>query len=399
MIVCSQRLGLTALFTLALLSGCASLTPSGGPGLAAGKLPRDAAIAAAVFGPEKRLWRLILTNGRLYVDTSGDHGATYTKPVAVNARPEPILAQAEDRPLIAVDGQGRIYVLYAAGTPGAATSHFASSTDGGRSFSTPMPVSNPTVHAGHTQDAMVVSPSGQVYVFWNDERGKDQAFTESQGASLYYATIRGPSRASWPNQEIIKDGMCNCCRLAVDLDLDGLPVVLARFVYPGQVRDHGMLKVSPEGLLGEPWRVTEDDWRIEACPMHGPAVSIASDGRYHIAWFTQGSRRGGLFYAHSDDLGKHFSTPMAFGEIGKQPAHADVLALGKRVILVWKEFDGRQTRLIAMQARDRGETWSTPTVIAQTSSAADYPFLINDGQAIFISWHSVEHGYQLIALP
>ncbi|MGH8532135.1 MAG: hypothetical protein ACREV1_05235, partial [Gammaproteobacteria bacterium] len=60
---------------------------------------------------------------------------------------------------------------------------------------------------------------------------------------------------------------------------------------------------------------------------------------------------------------------------------------------------GRQTRLIAMQARDRGETWSTPTVIAQTSSAADYPFLINDSQGIFLSWHSVEHDYQLIPLP
>jgi hypothetical protein len=142
--------------------------------------------------------------------------------------------------------------------------------------------------------------------------------------------------------------------------------------------------------------VTYDEWQLEACPEHGPALSIDDGGRHHIIWFTQGRQRQGLFYAYSDDQGKHFSEPVALGDKTGLPGHGDVLALGAQVALVWKEFDGENTHIMAMQSQDKGTHWSSPSAIASSGSASDHPFLITDGKSIFLSWNSQDHGYRLI---
>ena len=54
---------------------------------------------------------------------------------------------------------------------------------------------------------------------------------------------------------------------------------------------------------GEVRRVSNDDWQISACPHHGPSLSISPAGTYHVAWYTNGKARKGLFYARSDDEG------------------------------------------------------------------------------------------------
>ncbi len=105
--------------------------------------------------------------------------------------------------------------------------------------------------------------------------------------------------------------VCECCRIAASFDNDGLPVLLARLIYPGDIRDHGLIRLRVNGEVPLSWRVTFDQWELKGCPEHGPAISISNDDRYHIAWFTQGSVRQGLFYAYSIDRGQHFSNPDA----------------------------------------------------------------------------------------
>jgi hypothetical protein len=141
-----------------------------------------------------------------------------------------------------------------------------------------------------------------------------------------------------------------------------------------------------------------DDWQIEACPVHGPALAIGPEGRYHIAWFTQGRARQGLFYANSSDHGQHFSNPMPLGDLKRLPSHPDVIALGQRVILAWSEFDGVKTQIMAMQSQDGGRTWSKAKPAAESASESDYPFLLTNGQAIFVSWNSQREGHRLIPI-
>ncbi|MDP1614818.1 MAG: sialidase family protein, partial [Methylococcales bacterium] len=118
----------------------------------------------------------------------------------------------------------------------------------------------------------------------------------------------------------------------------------------------------------------------------------------HMAWFTQGEKRSGIFYAWSDDQGKTFSNPMQVGDQDKLPGRADVLALDKQVALAWKVFDGTQTRVEAMYSTDGGLRWSKPQVVAETATQSAHPALITDGKQIFLSWNSIDTGFRLIPI-
>lgn len=361
-------------------------------------LPEQKIYTAAAFGPDGRLWRIIPSQKYVSVDYSTDYGKSFGQAIRLNPTDMPIHLWDENPPAISVDREGRVYVLYFADDQQSSTSFFSHS-DNGTLFSTPIKISSEANTWYHYQTEMLVDAKNRIHFIWHDTR--DRAEYKKQGGgdlSIYHASAKTKTiEAPFSDQRIAKN-ICSCCRTAMAEDVDGNLVILARFVYPGNIRDHGLFKLSPDGKAGEPWRVTFDDWEIEGCPTHGPALSISTDGRYHMTWFTQGEKRSGLFYAWSDDQGKTFSNPIQVGDQDKLPGRADVLALGKRVALAWKVFDGNKTRVEAMYSSDGGLHWSKAESIAETATQSAHPALITDGKQIFLSWNSTDIGYRLIPI-
>ncbi len=351
---------------------------------------------AAAFGPDGRLWRLVPSEKSIKIDYSTDYGKTFSPPVRVNPVDKPIHSWEENPPAISVDKGGRVYVLYFADDLQRSTSFFSQS-ENGLHFSEPVKISSKADSSYHYQTEMLVGTTGNVHFMWHDAR--DRAEYKQQGGgdlSIYHVSAKARKEMAFPSDHRIAKNICSCCRTAMAEDIDGNVVILARFVYPGNIRDHGMFRLSAEGLPSEPWRVTFDDWEIEGCPTHGPALSISSDGRYHMTWFSQGNKYFGLFYAWSDDQGKTFSEPRKIGDHDKLPGYPDVLALGKEVALVWKVFDGTKTQITVMRSSDRGMHWSAAKVIAESEQNSAHPALITDGKQIFLSWNSIDKGFQLI---
>ncbi len=349
----------------------------------------------AAFGSDNRLWRVVPEKWHVYVDYSTDLGKTFSAPVRINRESQRIKASSENRPGIAVDRSGRISVIYSAEGAQPVALYFSSSTDNGRSFSTPKPLSDKAAEANSFQGRLVLNSSGQAYVFWLDER--DRTDWRQPGNAVYYTTIDGQNSFDFLNRKL-SDTLCECCRIAAAFDNDGQPVLFARFIYPGGIHDHGLSRTRADGKEPLSWRVTFDEWKIKGCPEHGPAISIGGDGSYHIAWFTQGSARQGLFYAYSSDRGQNFSVPLSFGTPKKLPSHPDILARGKHVVLTWTEYDGTKTLLLVMQSTDGGQTWSQVRSIAESASGADFPFLLSSARGIFVSWNGKHEGYRLIQL-
>lgn len=349
----------------------------------------------ATFGPDGRLWRIVPENRYVYVDYSTDLGKTFSTPVRINNESQRIKASDENRPGIVVAPSGRIYVTYAAEGDQPIAQYFSVSTDIGRSFSTPVPLSDKASEANSFQGRLILSPSGQAYIFWLDER--DRTDWRQPGNAIYFTKIDDQGNANFVNRKFA-DTLCECCRIAVTFDNESQPVLFARFIYPGDIRDHGLLRMRTGGEMPLSWRITFDQWEIKGCPEHGPAISISTDDRYHIAWFTQGSVRQGLFYAYSSDHGQHFSEPLSFGEQGKLPSHPDIMARGKHIILTWTEFDGDKTQLLIMQSSNGGQTWSPAKPIAESTNKTASPFLLTHAQRVFVSWNTKKEGYRLIPL-
>lgn len=385
--------GILALF-LTQIFGCASQTAvSHHHAAGAGYEGKGSLFVSAAFGPGGRLWRVVAAGNYVYVDHSDDLGKTFSVPAAVNAEAMKLRSSAENRPGIAVDAKGRVVVIFSAQSKQPSTVFFSASTDGGLRFSTPVPVSAKADEASNYQATVAVAPSGNISVFWHDER--DRTDWRQVGLPLYYAESGDPERLPAHNSKIMDD-MCECCRIAVAFDPAGLPAVFTRFVYPGGVRDHGLLRLAAEGKSWSSARVTYDDWQIKACPEHGPGLSIARNGSYHIVWFTQGNKRAGLFYARSVDRGTRFGEPVQLGDAGRLASHGDVLSAGEKVALVWKEFDGAVTTIVGMVSSDDGGHWAPAKIIGRSNSETDFPFLVSDGKKIYLSWNSRNEGYRLI---
>jgi hypothetical protein len=350
---------------------------------------------SAAFAPDGRLWRVVPEKHHVYVDVSADLGKTFSAPALINTEEQPIKVSGENRPGIVVDPSGNIYVIYAAESTQPVSLFYSVSKDNGISFYTPKPLSDKATDANTFQGRLGMDHTGKVFAFWHDERNRTD--WRQSGNAIYYTSLDGNTGLNSPAQKI-SDTLCDCCRIATAFDNNNQAVLLTRFIYSGGVRDHGLLRMQAGNKEPLAARVTFDDWIIEGCPEHGPAISITADNQYHIAWFTQGKVRQGLFYAHSSDQGQHFSKPYAFGNLKNLPSHPDILAQGKHIILTWTEFDGKQTQLFVQHSNDGGETWLPPKPIAQLNSDADFPFLLSNKQGIFVSWNSKTEGYRLIPL-
>jgi hypothetical protein len=150
---------------------------------------------------------------------------------------------------------------------------------------------------------------------------------------------------------------------------------------------------------GPAYRISIDDWKTDACPHHGPSLAISAAGTHHVAWFTIGSVRKGLFYARSSDGGRSFSEPFPVGRSDRNPSHPYLIVTEHRLWLVWKEFDGNQTTVPAMVSHDDGRTWSSPVVVAETSNASDHPLLVSNGGRAFLSWQTQTEGFRFMPSP
>ena len=265
------------------------------------------------------------------------------------------------------------------------------------SFTKPRPITADTT--SQRFEVAGVDPAGRVFAAWLDKRNVAKARAAGRaypGAALAYAWEDGD--AGFGDTSIALDNTCECCRLGLAFAGAGRPAVVFRNIFPGSVRDHGVITFRDPATPGPVRRVSVDDWKIEACPHHGPALAIAPDGSYHVAWFTDGAARKGLFYARANSGDAPYSQPRALSAANRQPARPYLLANGPALHLVWKEFDGDKVAVRWQVSLDSGRQWSPPRTVAETADASDHPLLVADRQRTYLSWLTKNEGYRLIPL-
>lgn len=351
------------------------------------KAPRLA--VAATFDATGRLWLARTVGQQLQLSHSDDAGQHFSPPVAVNRDPELISADGEARPQIAVVGQ-QVYLSWTQALPQPFAGHirFAVSKDRGQTFAEPLTVNDNREPITHRFNAMLADERG-VTLAWIDKRdGHGQP--GYRGAAIYTAQSTDGGRNFAANRKLA-DHSCECCRIGLAADRDGTPLVFWRHIFGATERDFAIAR------LDEPLRrASEDGWAIDACPHHGGSLAIDDQGGRHIAWFTGAEKSPGLHYRRID--GERMSAPLPFGDLDAQAGHPALAATGSVIDLVWREFDGKENRIVGMHSGDRGQTWSRPAQLAATAGAADDPLLISGRGAVWLVWNTADHGLRIVRL-
>lgn len=373
--------------------GAAPACEPGQPSAHCGRAPTTA------FDRDGRLWAAFEFDGRIYIARASGEQDVFLSPVGVNADTEEIDVNGENRPKIAFGSGGEIYVSWTRKVPGGFNGEirFSRSLDVGAGFEPVRTINDDGLLTGHRFETLLVDSDDNVYLVWIDKRdlvAATAAGAAYAGAAVYYAvsTDRG---ATFSTNRKIADHSCECCRIAAAEAPGGDVALFYRGIFGDNVRDHAFASVDTDGVTLPMRRATDDEWHIDACPHHGPALLSAGEGLFDLAWFTNGSTRSGLFYARFDARRGSLAgvTPVSAEASAGHPALARLPGV---LLLVWKEFGGDETLVRLRKSGDGGKTWSAPTTLASTGRGSDHPLLITRGDRAWVSWHTADEGLRIV---
>jgi hypothetical protein len=339
------------------------------------------------------------SGGAVSFAKSDDLGKTFSTAVKIAEHGKSLDVGSDARPQIVSDSKENIFLAYAffKDSNWNAQINTARSSDGGLSFTAPTPL----IKNGSSErfPSMLIGENNSIFLTWIDKRLVADAKKSGNtrlGGSIAYSFSNDAGKTFQP-EKIANEQSCECCRIGSSIDPKGGVAIVYRAIFPGGIRDHATQLIGESGF-GKIQRVSKDEWRTDACPHHGPAIAVSSAGKIHVAWFTQGTARSGVFYANSINQGEAYSSPVRIGGEHENVSRPYLLAQDKSIWVVWKGFDGAKTSVYLKQSPDDGITWSQPTLISQTSAYSDHPLLISNGDDVFLSWLTRADGYQVIKL-
>ena len=183
------------------------------------------------------------------------------------------------------------------------------------------------------------------------------------------------------NETVVKSRVCECCSTSAAQTSEGV-IVAFRNRSATDVRNIYVSRFTA-GHWNTPTAVHDDAWRINACPINGPA--IAANGReVAVAWFTGKDDQGRASVAFSHDAGRTFGRPIrvddasSLGRLGVQ-----MLADGSAAV-TYIEFANNHSQFRVRSISPAGVR-SAPVTIAETSGSR-YPRVARDRNELLFSW-------------
>lgn len=263
----------------------------------------------------------------------------------------------------------------------------AFSADGGRTWSAGVVPHGDSTESEHGFAALWPEPGG-LGLAWLD--GRKYAKPEPGGEKemmLQHTTIAFDGRLA--AETTLDPRICDCCQTSVAMTTHG-PVIAYRDRSEGEIRDIYLARRVGSTWV-EPSRVGADGWKINACPVNGPAVA-AHDLRVAVAWFTGAGDTARVLVAFSDDGGETFGEPVRVDD-GNPAGRVDVALLADGEALVsWVEnVEAERAEVRVRRVPEGGELGGArePAVTVARSTAArssGFPRLALVGDDVIFAW-------------
>jgi hypothetical protein len=221
---------------------------------------------------------------------------------------------------------------------------------------------------------------------WLDGRrtagGHDHAAGGS-GAMTLRSAVLGANGVPTGGGLEIDEHVCDCCQTDAASTDDG-PVLVYRDRSPDEVRDIALTRLHA-GEWSEPVHVNADGWKIDACPVNGPAVD-ARGTTVVVAWFTAPDFPR-IRLAFSDDAGRSFGPPIEVAH-GDAIGRVDVVLLDDgRAIVSWLQ-SGPTGAEIRAQPYSRDGSAGPAVVVAAASvqRSSGFPQMVRAGDGLLFAW-------------
>ena len=259
----------------------------------------------------------------------------------------------------------------------------AQSADGGETWSEPLvPHRDGTATEHGFVSLFPIRDS--LGAIWLDGRNFARAAKGESANMMLLMTTVGLAGGSGA-ERIVDERVCDCCQTSLAIASSG-PLVVYRDRLEGEIRDISIARWSDSG-----WSrgtvVHADDWKIDACPVNGPAIAAAGD-RVAVTWFTNARDSARVYLAMSTDAGVTFAPPTRIDD-GNPVGRVDVeLDEHGGAIVSWMEFTSDQQADVRVRRVDAQGTPGTAVIVARTSGAraSGFPRMVARGDDLLFAW-------------
>lgn len=294
-----------------------------------------------------------------------------------------------DFPALAVLPKGRLGAHWLQRNGGGVYSYevrVAHSPDGGQSW-TPGVVAHRDSTEGEHGFVSLWAQGDSTALVWLDGRGHEAAGHAGGAMRLFATTLTADGGRG--AEHLLDERVCDCCQTAAASTSNG-PLVVYRDRSEDEIRDiYAVRRV--EGKWTTPRPVHADGWRIEACPVNGPAISAAGE-RAVVAWFTAAADTPRVRLAFSGDAGATFGDPLRIDD-GDPAGRVDVELLEDGGALVsWLERTSEDAAEVRVRRVSADRSVGPSQVVAATSGAraSGFPRMVRSGDQVILAWTDAE---------
>lgn len=275
----------------------------------------------------------------------------------------------------------------------------AQSRDHGETWSAPVTPHRDGTAAEHGFVSLFATGGDSLGAVWLDGRKYAGASGLAKKEMMLAFTALAADGSSG-GESFIDERICDCCQTSVAVTAKG-PVAVFRDRSPEEIRDIGVTRLVG-GAWTTPQPVHRDNWRIDFCPVNGPAISARAD-LVAVAWFTAARDTAGggidadepdssrVLVAFSADAGATFGQPILVNDErrGQAQGRVDVELLedGGAVVSWIERTGGESAEVRARYVRPDGGLDDVITVAASSAArASGFPRMVQSGKQVIFAW-------------
>lgn len=249
-----------------------------------------------------------------------------------------------DTPHIATTGDGALWAHWLRQNADAAYAYdvvLSRSGDGGTTWSDPVEVNDDGTQTEHGFVSLWPQSRDTVGIAWLDGRdtaGSAHAGHDGHGEgamTLRAANLDAALRKSGETNIDVRT--CDCCQTSAAQTSRG-PLLVYRDRDAEEIRDVVATRFE-NGAWTQPRKVHDDQWKMPACPVNGPALA-ARGAHAWAAWYTAANEIPKIRIAYSVDTGDSFAAPVEVDQGQAVQGRVAVAVDGGSVWLTWLREDG-----------------------------------------------------------
>lgn len=304
-----------------------------------------------------------------------------------------------DTPHIAATEDGALWAHWLRQSAKAAYAYdvvLSRSGDGGKTWSAPLTVNDDGTPTEHGFVSLWPQSRDSLGIAWLDGRntaGEGHGGHDAHGGgamTLRVANLDADLHKSTESE--LDPRTCDCCQTGAAMTAHG-PLIVYRDRDGGEIRDIVAARFD-SGAWISPRKVHDDQWKMPACPVNGPAVA-ANGTQAWVAWYTAAGDMPKLRIARSQDAGESFSPPVDLDSGLEVQGRAGVATDGDNVWVSWsREDSGGQSLWLARYNAGLGKELQRIQVakLQGRGRATGFAQLVARGNGAYLVWTDVVDG-------